>query len=926
MNRTRFAWITSTKSLKIIMERTSIVEQRNIKLNNHLGDQIKIKQIKQNSNVIEIELSEEDELNFLKNHIITIENIKKYAYFTREILDQHFFSNEKPGAGYSNGILKLKVWSPPATSISVEFFDKENNQNQIRKIPLTRGQNGIWHLEISANNLHQNNLHGTPYRFEIKALGKTSHAIDPYAKSITAFTRKNADSVKGIILEDEKCSLDGFEKTKLYNKDIISSPLEFIGYEMHVRDFTIDPELKIDEKLKGTYLGVKKQIHHLKKLGITHAQLLPIQSCYTVDETNREFQDETVSTNMINYNWGYDAHHYFTPSGWFSTDPDDPLKRILELKEMISEFHKNKIGVIMDVVYNHLYRGAVLENLAPGCYLRRNDNGDISTGTGAGDSLESRTKMVRQLIVDSLEYFCHEFHINGFRFDLMGFIDHETMKEIRKRLGDDIILYGEGWDFTDIPGEEATTKCHLPANTNIAVFNDTTRNSYTGELEKPGFIQGNNNEAPKVRTGIIAGLKGYPTDYDGDDHLDVFIDEYIYHCFANSPKDTINYLSIHDGYTLWDKINLSYKPSEQYFKKNLCKLALAMLFTSQGKIVLEGGTELGRSKPLAKNDPNKNRAHTTKNVNPENGITHFHENSYRSPDITNMFNWKRGEEFNDLFNYIQGLILLRKTFPCLRYQESSSIKKGLRFIAEHIPNAEKYATAPNSRHTNWNKVEFMNLEFINGPPNTKLYIIGEVHPKFSSSKNPRKNPFVINFDKEGHGKYKFVKEQIQLFDLNGWSDPNNLQIKLVSTPGNWDGPDGFYSKVGNNTVKPNSINKKTGRATIDLAIINHTAGNQELRHNGHISYFVDNTIEPPSKIKYQQYDKLLIIHNANAGHIEIESHELLDFSQCDIMVDGRNTGIRPIKNSSVKIIKDNVKIPGKTSTVIGCIKKNQGPV
>ncbi len=582
---------------------------------------------------------------------------------------------------------------------------------------------------------------------------------------------------------------------------------------------------------------------------------------------------------------------------------------------MVSSFHNAKIGIIMDVVYNHLYDGNILEDIAPGCYLRRNKDGSVSKSTGAGDSIESRIKMVRRLIIDSLKFYYEIIGINGFRFDLMSFLDHTTINQIRQALGEDAILYGEGWDLTDLPRAQSINKRNIPLKANIALFNDTARDSFTGNLDIRGFIQGAFWEGPKVRSAIIGGIKNYPIDYDNDSHIDVLIDQYPYHCFAQSPKNTINYISIHDGPTLWDKINLTTDSSKHSIKKYI-KMSLSMLFSSQGKIVLEGGVEFGRSKPLAPNDPTIDRAHTSDLAIPVDGSYYFHENSYQSPDITNMFNWSKVEDHEDIIDFISGLTQLRMKLPCLRYDNPELIKKGLRFICENIPNSEKYTTSPTSQYKSWDEVNELTIEFLNGPPNEKLFVIGEVHGKNSQNKNPQNNPYTVQFDSYGYGKINFNKKEINNFDLNAWSDQNILNIKLVGTPGEWNYPKNAYRAQGNNSILPRAINKSNSLATIDLSIQDHIAGELEIQYNGHIAFILDNTAIEKSNDDLD-YKKVIVIHNANDSFIDLKIEELNQFNTQDILVDNMNAGIIPINQSSVKIVNNRVTIPGKSSTFIG---------
>ena len=339
----------------------------------------------------------------------------------------------------------------------------------------------------------------------------------------------------------------------------MASLTDFIGYEAHIRDFSITVNGG------GTYGDFASKLSHIKDLGVTHIQFMPLQNFYTVVEEDRSWQGKDASQNEINYNWGYDPQNYFTPEGHFSEDARDPLLRVNELKDLIGKVHDKNIGAILDVVYNHLYAQDTLEKAAPGSYMRRNTDGGISFKSGAGASLESRNLMTRRLIIDSLLWWKNYYGFDGFRFDLMGFTDIETMREIRKALGEDTVLYGEAWEFTDLPNDQATTKSRIPVDLNISAFNDTSRDSYTGHMEDKGFVQGISYELPKVRAGIVAGYQKFPT-------RGGLVSNDQYHLFAKSPVQALNYLTIHDGFTLWDKINLSWKGTVEADRNLFAKL------------------------------------------------------------------------------------------------------------------------------------------------------------------------------------------------------------------------------------------------------------------------------------------------------------------------------------------------------------------
>ncbi|OFZ69168.1 MAG: hypothetical protein A2451_08715 [Bdellovibrionales bacterium RIFOXYC2_FULL_39_8] len=815
-------------------------------------------------------------------------------------------------------------------SVEIHFFAKDDPEKFLQARPLKKQARGAWSILINPQALGVDSLLGHFYLYRVTSHGNTNYVFDPYAKSIHPIAARLATDKQRLvpkmaILNIESLLDEMGPLPSLANSDIMKNRNDFIAYELHVRDFTIAPTLSLDAKIKGTYLGVLEKLDHLKALGITHLQFMPLHICCTVDETNRSLQDEKIPSSLVNYNWGYDVFNFFVPSGWLTSDPFNPTIRIKELRQMTAAITAQKLGLILDVVFNHTYSFDYFEQLAPGCYIRREENGTISKTTGAGETIESRSLMARRMIIDSLKYYVANFGFNGFRFDLMSFLDHQTMLEIRQALGPDIILYGEGWDLTDLPAHLATTKTNLPAACDVGVFNDSARDSVAGSPTIQGFVHGGFATGAKVKSSIVGGIKDYPVDHNKDGLMDVFIDKNKQHAFANHPTDTINYLSIHDGHTLLDKINLSYK-SEKHSKERVQKLALAILLTSQGKIVLEGGIEIGRTKPLAPNDPTSNRAHTSDRVIADDGATYFHENSYRSPDITNMFRWERSERFTNLRKYISGLISLRRKFSCFHFSSTQEIIDNLRFVSDYIPNSRYFDLSTSGRYNNWPEVPGLTIEFINGIPGKRSYMVGGIHPPDDATKNPTKNDFFVDFDASGRGQITFTKAHIEKFSIGSWGAVDDLKFKLVDTAGKWDYVSAHYSDYGSNTILPQSISKATNKATINLAFKDCVAGEENSEHPTFIAFVVNNIdyIDPIDKREGDapsySYQKFLVIHNASENKTNFKFPEILNYKVHDILVDDAEAGLVPLaKSHSVRIHPPHIIVDGKACAVIGLI-------
>jgi pullulanase len=654
-----FAWINSLQEIELIVDSPASVDSRGLQVLDTSNNSLEFEIARRTNDSVVLKLN--NKMNPEKNYLVKTSSQEIFGYYSLATVESEFNYQGPLGVELSSNKSKadFKLWSPSAEKVSVVVYSKDLKVLFTRD--LARKAKGLWEVTVS----DKGNLEGLLYQYKIHAFGKDSLALDPYAKSMGAFNPRSNESIgMGVIVLPAKKKQ--YQPPKTQKDDA-----NFVGMEVQVRDITSSPDSPAPASLKGTYLGLISALDSFKDLGVTHLQLQPLQNFYTVDESKRNFHDRNAPRSDLNYNWGYDPHNYFTPEGWYSTDASNPYARITELQKMSDEIHARGMGIILDVVYNHVYHGEAFEGSAPGLYLRRNRRGEVSHGTGAGATVESRSVMVRKLIIDSMKYWQDTFQIDGFRFDLLGFMDKESLTQIRKALHPDTVLYGEAWVFTDLPHSDAVIKTDLPHSLNISAFNDTSRDAFAGRNEGWGFVQGHFHDHQKVRAGIVGGVRNHP-----QRHL---VSQSDYDTFAESPLEALNYLTIHDGFTLWDKINLSIG-GDKARRMQIAKNAYSLLFTSQGRVIFHQGCEAGRSKPLYPNDPNPDRAHTSGVAQSENGIKHFHENSYASSDETNAFNWTRALEFSELRNYVKGLISLRKALPGLRFNEAQSVQNGVKFI------------------------------------------------------------------------------------------------------------------------------------------------------------------------------------------------------------------------------------------------------
>ena len=580
-----------------------------------------------------------------------------------EIIEENYVTDEELGAFYSLEQTTFKLWAPSASAVKLKLYKESFAEEPYQVIPLSRQEQGVWKVEVDQD------LAGQFYRYEL-INGQIQEALDPYAKSMASFDIKQDRLGKGSIVDLEQTDPEGWGQDDYIE---IENQEDVIIYEMSVRDFTIADNSGVEKEKRGTYLGFIDKISHLKELGVTHVQLMPVMNFYFGDESKKEFEDigDDVNGNY-NYNWGYDPHNYFSPEGWYATDSFDPQVRITELKKLIKALHEAGLGVILDVVYNHTAITEIFENVVPYYYYRRHEDGSLTNGSGCGNDTASERQMMRKLILDSVTYWTEEYHVDGFRFDLMSLHDETTMNQVKEKvraINPHAVIHGEGWNLGTLPSEQKFVKADgherslLKVDNGPAVFNDGIRDAikqghFGSSLEEGGFVQQDDNDKPLIRAGIIAGM----VDFAGQ----AAITEDPYHRFTDEPSEVINYVSCHDGYTLWDKIVKSTPHASEAERKRMDKLAMSIILTAQGKPFIHGGVEMLRTKP-----------------NPERGEG-VDPNSYNSSDFTNQIDWSRKEKYKDIFQYYQGLTELRKEHKVFRLETMEQIESGLDFLTPGI--------------------------------------------------------------------------------------------------------------------------------------------------------------------------------------------------------------------------------------------------
>lgn len=568
--------------------------------------------------------------------------------FNSEEFKIRFHYNGVLGSTYSKNSTSFCLWAPTSSKVDLIIYNGDNLDKHI----MDKGKSGEWFITLNGD------FKGVYYSYETYVYGEKNIVVDPYAKAVSV------NGEKSMVIDLEDTNPKGWN---LDEKPKLEAITDSILYEMHVRDFSIDENSGVDEKNRGKYLGlveegtklrgseIKTTFDHLKDLGITHVHLLPVFDYKSINEAD---------INSKEYNWGYDPQNFNALEGSYSSNPFNGEVRILEFKQVILKLHEAGIGVVMDVVYNHTFesKNNCLNLAVPYYYHRTNENNMFTDGTGCGNETASERSMFRRYMIDSVKYFADEYHIDGFRFDLMAVHDIETMKEIRKELDsidNSIIMYGEGWNGgnSSLSKEKAAFKINTSkySNMQIACFSDEIRDAIKGDVfiaENKGFINGGIGKEESIKCGII-GQVAYEAGV-------AYGQVTPWVAWANQPYQTINYDSAHDNYTLWDKLNLSckYSSTEDLIKMNM--LAAAIVLLSQGIPFLHGGEEFLRTKSN------------------EYGI--FVENSYKSSDLVNKIDWNRKKEYIEVFNYYKGLIKVRKAYKEFRLGSAGRIREKLRFL------------------------------------------------------------------------------------------------------------------------------------------------------------------------------------------------------------------------------------------------------
>jgi pullulanase len=554
-------------------------------------------------------------------------------YDSPEFAAKYTYTGNDLGVTYTKTSTKLRVWAPTAKAVSVVTYKESDSPSSSGTlIKMKYDTKGTWVATLKGD---QN---GTVFNYRVSVNNTVNEAVDPYVRATTV------NGLRGVIVNLDATDPKGWNSSK---PKFSGRPTDAVIYELHVRDLSMDPSSGIPAKNKGKFLaltdlntsnnGQKTGVAAIKDLGVTHVELLPI------------FDFATVNENLPTFNWGYDPQNYNVPEGSYSSDPTKPTARITELKSAIMSLHKAGLRVNMDVVYNHVSNANTFSQnlIVPGYFFRRDDNGNLTSGSGCGNDVASERPMVRKFIVDSVKFWATEYNMDGFRFDLMGLMDIQTINEITtmlKKIDPTILVIGEGWNMGTLPPEKKANQLNIAQLPGVAHFNDQIRDGIKGSVfdaADNGFATGKFTAKMNVMAGIVGN-----TDYSTD---------IMTKWTTTAPGQSVNYVESHDNMTLVDKITASVKDATPADVAQLSRLASSIPFLSQGMPFMQAGQEFLRSKG---GDPN----------------------SYKSSDLVNSLKWSTQGTNATTVKYFKGLIALRKAHPAFRMATTELVRKNLKFL------------------------------------------------------------------------------------------------------------------------------------------------------------------------------------------------------------------------------------------------------
>ncbi|MBO6523958.1 MAG: hypothetical protein JJ971_09040 [Balneolaceae bacterium] len=598
-----------------------------------------------------------ENLDFTKTYSVKTKGSETVARPHWKTIDELYTYDGELGILFYEDEIEFKLWAPLASEVILNIYEDGQDDSPSDTISLYKGEKGVWSVKLLEE------IYGKFYTYSVTNYGETKEALDPYAKSLAVTTRENFFNPKGAIVNPSAigpdldfASIEGFEKRE-----------DAIIWEVHVSDFTSDPNIKTEAPF-GTYNAFTERLEYIKNLGVTHIQLLPVLSYTYSDELYRN-PDRTEYKLGANYNWGYGPDNYFSPDGIYSIDPTDPELRIKELKELVNAIHKAGMGVTLDVVYNHTAKLTFLEDIVPGYYHFMDAEGTPKESYGGGRP-GSTHAMTRKLIIDSIKFWTSEYKVDGFRYDLMGDLDGETIQmtfDEAQKINPDVHMVGECWrTYAGDDGDQVVSADQdwMNQTNSVSCFSDEIRDelkSGHGIEGEPRFLTGGARSVETIFNSIIAK----PENMTEDD-----------------PGDVLQYVAVHDGLTLHDMIALSIKKDPKNHQLEIHKrirLANTMVLTSQGVAFLHAGQEYGRTKQWFSSIPPEREFIKGEGFE----YPYLIRNSYDASEAVNKFNWDKVTNegiHKRTMEYTRGLIALRKSTDAFRLGTEELIQQNVSLV------------------------------------------------------------------------------------------------------------------------------------------------------------------------------------------------------------------------------------------------------
>ena len=595
-----------------------------------------------------------------------IASLLAFFCFASFVFSQPVYRGRDLGVAWSLARTTFKIWAPTATAVRLRLYAAGEGDTVLRTVNLEKSVHGVWRAVLEGNWVNRY------YTFQTLIDGHwQQEGPDIYARAV------GVNGHRGMIVDMATTAPAGWAQDR---RPPLAHPTDIILYELHVRDLSMDTASGIVNK--GKFLGLTEAgtqspqgattgLDHIKELGVTHIHLLPSFDFGYLDEKDPHAP----------YNWGYGPVNYNVPEGSYATDPYDGRVRIREFRQMVKTLHDKGLRVVLDVVYNHTATVAEsgFTRSYPGYFYRLNPDGSYSNATGCQNETASEKAMMRKFMVESVAYWANEYHLDGFRVDLMGVHDLVTMNAIADtlhKIDPTLFIYGEGWDagHSPLPAEKRALKKNIAGAPGVAAFSDDLRDALRGglwDLHAGGFVSGDTALGESVKFGIVAATRHADIDYSRVNDSKA--------PWALEPSQTITYVSCHDDNCLWDRLKISNPTATEAELIAMDKLAAAIVLTSQGVPFIYAGEEMLRTK-------------------------HGVANSYDSPDSINAIDWSRKSRYKEVVSWYEQFIALRKRHPAFRMPTTEMIRQHLQFLPMPHPTMVGYVLKDHANGDPWKSI------------------------------------------------------------------------------------------------------------------------------------------------------------------------------------------------------------------------------